>query len=267
MRCLGVALLAITGSLAFSTTVSADAVLFTGSGTGETVDGNSVTLSASALFSISGNILTITLSNTGDTSATGQDVPGNQLTGLFFSLPTGITLSTTPDGSATAPSLVQADQCDVPCGSSNVNVGGEFAFNTGSFGAHLGSFGISSAGYIGTNGNLNGSDLDSPPNPDGPNFSIIAPTGTYQFNPNGGLADVPLVDGTVIFTLTISGGTLLEEQISNVSFQYGTMLTEPYFAGGGGQKIPEPISLLLLAPGIALAMRRLRRAKPRTWAS
>ena len=87
-------------------------------------------------------------------------------------------------------------------------------------------------------------------------------------NPNGGLSTEPLIDGAVVFKLAISGGTLLESQISNVSFQYGTALSEPHFYGSGsgggggtGQTVPEPFALLLVGPGLALAARRLGRQR------
>jgi hypothetical protein len=257
-------LLVFSGFLLAPSSAQAVPMLFTGSGTG--ADG--VTLSASALFSISGNTLTVTLTNTGDSSGTaGTDVPANQLTGVFFDLPTGITLTPT-SATIAAGDLVQASSCDTGlCSSSTTNVGGEFIYGTGTFSGHDGNSGISSSGYISTGTMFGPTDLDSPTAPNGINFAIIADqTATNHFNPNGGvggLSSEPLIEGSVVFTLTISGGTLLESQISNVSFQYGTAITESHFGSGGGsgagQTVPEPVTLLLLAPGLLAAARRMRR--------
>lgn len=257
MRRLRVASVALGCWLATSVWASADEILFSASGTG--ADG--VTLSAEAVFSISGNTLTITLTNTGDSSGSGQDVPGNTLTGLFFDLPDGITL--TPETATTTKPIVQSSLCDVgDCSGTNVDVGGEFGYNTGTFGSHLGNIGIASAGYIDQNsGSFTGANLDDPEAPDGINFGIIASTTDYAFNPNGGLAMEPLIDKKVIFTLTIEGGTLTADQITNVSFQYGTGFNEPFFGGGGGQGIPEPAGLLLLTTGLVATLHRYRKRK------
>jgi hypothetical protein len=239
----------------------ADAVLFTGSGPGA-----GITLSASALFSISGSTLTITLRNEGDTSGTGQDVPGATLTGVFFDLLGGVTL--TPISATIAPgALVQASKCNIgPCSGTTTNVGGEFVYRADAFpdGADRG---ISSSGYIDAvigMGNMGGPDLDTPGSPDGINFGIIAPISATNpiFKPNGGLKKEPLIQTEVVLALAISGGTLDVDDISNVSFQYGTSLTEPNIPGRRkpGDPVPEPATLLLLSPAAALLVRRFRRA-------
>lgn len=73
----------------------------------------------------------------------------------------------------------------------------------------------------------------------------------------------PLSEGQVVYTMAISGGTLLESDISNVSFQYGTGPGDPKLPGGmrAPKQIPEPGLMLLLASGLGLAVRRVRRAK------
>ena len=271
---LRIGLLALVCAVALPSSAKAG-VLYTGTGTGS----NGVTLTASALFEISGNVLTITLTNTGDsTGATGTDLSANTLTGLFFDLPDGITL--TPDSALIAPGdLFQADECSVkkgktttnPCSSSTTNVGGEFVYQTGTWDGHTGATsGISSSGYINADsggGNFDGPNLDDPDAPDGINFGMIASTGTNAFNPNGGLADEPLIEGPVVFALTISCAQtpcqLLESQISNVSFQYGTSITEPSFGGGSEPQtpLPEPATLLLLAPALGFGIRRHLRAR------
>jgi hypothetical protein len=263
MRTVVAACVALVGSLSFSSPAHADGMLFTASGTGN----DDVTLYAYALFSISvvdgAQVLTVSLMNMGDTAGTGKDVAANTLTGLFFDLPDGITLTPL---SATANSIVQAGTCDVgTCTGASVNVGGEFAMATGAFTGHLGNVGISSSGYIGTStGNFNGPNLDDPDAPNGINFGIVAPSPLYSFNPNGGLDDDPLINGTVVFTLAISGGKLLESQITNVSFQYGTNLSEPQISGGSvGQVVPEPSTFMLLGSALVVATGRLARFRMR----
>jgi hypothetical protein len=64
---------------AVSMQAKATLITFTGSGTGP----GGVPVSASAIFDITGNDLTITLRNTSGPNS-GQDVPGSTLTGLFW---------------------------------------------------------------------------------------------------------------------------------------------------------------------------------------
>ena len=216
-------------------------ITFTGSGTG--VSG--VALSASAAFTISGNTLTISLSNIAPNNS-GTDVPGNTLTGVFFDLTGNPTLTPT-SATIAAGSLVQANKCDIgPCNGSTTNVGGEFRYDTGSFpvGADRG---IASAGYIGGAANFGGSNLDAPSNGavNGINFGIISLDST--FTPNGGLSGEPLIRNNVVFVLTGVSG-LSESDISHVSFQYGTATNEPNVPGG--TPVPEPATLLLLGSGL-----------------
>ena len=228
-------------------------------------------MNAAALFEVSGNTLTITLTNTGDTSGGTADKSANTLTGLFFDLPTGITL-TPSTATVAAGDIIQADLCNPgPCDATTTNVGGEFAYATGTWTGHEGNVGISSSGYINGDsgsGNFIGPNLDDPSSPDGVNFGIVAPV--TLSNPlviNGGnLANDPLIEGEVVFTMTISGGVLLESQISNVSFQYGTSISEPKFNSTNivvvpdPSTIPEPAISLLLVPAAVWGLRRRRGA-------
>src|SRR4029453_18822129 len=71
-------------------TARAGSILFA-EGTGA---GDAVTLNAVAKFEVlGGNLLKITLRNTGDTSGSGKDKAANTLTGVFFDMPTGYTLA------------------------------------------------------------------------------------------------------------------------------------------------------------------------------
>ena len=241
----------------------AGSVLFSGSGPNPE---NGVSLNAEALFSINSDQLTITLRNAGDSSGTGKDTSNNTLTGVFFDLPQGITLI--PASALVAPgAIVQANQCNAgACDGATSNVGGEFSYGTGTWAPHAGNHGISSSGYLngyGSAGNFNGVNLDDPDALNGINFGIIAPLSQSPFKPNGGLVNDPLIEGEVVFTLNISGGSLLETQISNVSVQYGTGLNEPNFTGccGDHGNVPEPGVSLLIAPALAAVVRRRLRSK------
>jgi hypothetical protein len=263
MHRVSLSFLVVVAFCAMSSTAHAGSVLFNASGAG--ADG--VNLSASALFDISGNTLKITLRNTGDSSGSTKDKSANTLTGVFFDLPTGVTL--TPVSAAIAAGdLLQGNKCDIgPCNGSTTNVGGEFVYQAGNWATHPGNHGIASSGYINADaggGNFNGPNLDQPDAPDGINFGIVAPiSASNQFKPNNGaMSDNPLIEEQVIFTMTIAGGTLTASDISNVSFQYGTSFSEPKLPPGmkPPPSVPEPSILMLFGSAVALSVRaRLRR--------
>ncbi|MCH8041974.1 MAG: PEP-CTERM sorting domain-containing protein [Nitrospinae bacterium] len=217
----------------------ADSITLYGGGSG--VDG--ALLGASAQFDIAGDFLTLTLTNTAqsDNTTSGQDLSANTLSGLFWDW-TGSPILNPISASILAGSLVQADTCSPgPCNDSTTNVGGEFAFNTG-----IGDTGyaIGSAGWIGlSGGNFGGPNLDGPGSPGGINFGLIS--NDPSFLPNGGLINDPLIRNAVVFTFSGATGLSLEE-ITNVSFQYGTNLSEPNIIAN-----PEPGTLLLLGSGLA----------------
>jgi len=204
---------------------SAAPIIFTGSGTAAE---NSV--SASASFEIIGNTLTIVLKNTSGSIA-GKDKSGSTLSGLFFDL-TGNPALTPVSATIAAGSIVQSDKCSTAlCTATQTNVGGEWGYQATTFpgGADRG---ISSSGYLETglpgnignfNNGLAGTELDDPGSLNGINFGIIS--AASGFDPNGGLANDPLIQDTVTFVLTGVAG-LTNFDISDVSFQYGTSITE-----------------------------------------
>jgi hypothetical protein len=235
-------------------------LLFTGSGTAA---GNSV--SASAEFIISGNTLTVTLQNTSGANA--LESPGSTLTGFSFLLGGGSPTLTTV--SAISPNtIVNAGDCNASsCGGTNVNVGGEWgyqsSFSNGTLGVS-GVEGIGSSGYITTGlphdlGNFNGPDLQSPASLDGIEFGVISANHGAL---NGGLTGQALIDDTVILTLSgVSGFS--ESQITDVTFFYGT--PDSGLTGVPdvpGVPVPEPPSGALFAIGLlGLGLLRARRAR------
>jgi hypothetical protein len=242
-------------------TSDASAATFTGSSSG---------LSAEATFTISGNQLTILLTNTDDATGAGATFsPSEVLTGVFFNLggETFTTVSATLTANA---SILQTSTCNVAATcATTTNVGGEFSYASGGANWLAGTTqGISSSGYLNANtssGNFNGSNLDDPGAIDGLNFGLV-PDGWAAGSGNPKLDSVPLIEGTVQFVLTIPEG-LSEEDITNVYFTYGTSAGEGTVTGettgtletGSGSTIPEPAALSLLGLALTGAAYRLSR--------
>ena len=248
---LWVAAFLVVGLLIPSGPASATSITFTGS---------SGSLAASAIFDVSGTTLKVTLNNT---SSADVLVPADVLTAVFFTIAGNPTLSKTsaflsagstvlfptPSGSGASLCVAGAAACAGP------NVGGEWAYKSGlsQYGANEGisSSGFSGATSFGAGDRFPGSNLQNPVAPDGIQYGITS-TGD---NPTTGNAAVTgkngLIQHAVDFTLGGFTGSLSD--ISNVTFQYGTALTEPHFGGNctsGCNPVPEPASLLLLGSGL-----------------
>ena len=209
-------------------------------------------LSASVLFDLTGNTLTITLTNTatGDNTTSGQDVPGNTLTGVFFDM-TGATLTANSAMVAAGSQIIGT--CDLVNCTGVTDVSGEFAFQDGLSSPFPASFGLASAGYISGTSTISSYDLDWPASVDGINFGIISNDASYA--PNGGLENEPVIENAVVFSLTC-GGTCDLSNIGNVAVQYGTSLSETTL-------VPVPAAVWLFGSGlmgIAAVARRKKAA-------
>lgn len=230
---------------------------------------------ATAVFSISGGSLNISVSASG--GGVGNYGPGSGLSGLFFDISGAPTLTPSSASVASGSSIVNASSCSPgPC-SGVTNLDGEwgYQYSAGGFsGGPTAAYGIASSGYLSTgltgdignfNGGLAGTNLDNPASLDGANFEIL-PTGVSL---NGGLSSTPVVENAVDFSLSGLPSSFVLADISNVSFQYGTGFSETNLAGtttgtsGGSQgaTVPEPASVAILAVGLLGLV--LMRARPR----
>src|SRR5262245_8639644 len=171
-------------------------VIYTGSGT---AGRNTVT--ASAIFDISGDTLTITLENT---SPAGRfhNSPADTLSGLFFTLegnPALVPISATVADSS---SIINSAACKPGLCAGVTNVAGEWGYEHGA------NERIASAKYVTTGlrrnvGNFNsgaaGNNLDRPKSLGGINFGLVTQN---EFNPNHRLAKRPLIQDEIILSFT-----------------------------------------------------------------
>jgi hypothetical protein len=222
-------------------------VLFTGAGTNaETGD----SVSGAVSFSVSGNTLTVMLTNTtpGGTTTRGDvlqgvswDVDG---TGPVLGFPT---VALTSPGSATADDRIFTDK-------TNANISDPLDGYTNALGATpIGEYGISSTGF---NGAFAAGTI--PLGTGGTDYGIVA-AGTFPSPPGAGVngfsgSAFPLIQKSLTFTLTGATG-LSESSITNVQLLFGTDGTGVIPAA----VVPEPASLAMLAAGLPLALLALRR--------
>jgi hypothetical protein len=240
---------------------SVQAATFTG--TGNSVNG--VVTGAQADFSISGNQLTVVLSNIGTGSI---NASADVLSGLFFDV-NGSTPTFTP-----VSALVTSGSSVVQFGSNPSNVGGEWRYQSfSSVGSGTGQaparYGISSSGYDDLFGvaNFNGPDLQPPPAVDGIQFGLVNPS-FVAFQGNGGLDSNALIRNSVTFTLTFTG-SLSESQLANAYFWYGTSQNENRPNGGQifdpvpDNVIPEPSTTagVVVLGGLFASFARRRRSR------
>ena len=206
-----------------------------------TFTGSSGTRAASASFTLTGTTLTVVLTNT---SLADCLVPTDVLTAAFFDI-TGF-----PPAVLTPVSAMLSGGSVVYNGpNGGGNVGGEWAFGepvAGPGGAML-TTSSSGFGLVG-GGNFGGPNLQGPNSVDGVQYGLTS-TGDNPGTGNAAMFSNALIQNQVTFTLTASA-VFSESTIHNVSFQYGTSLTEPNVPGTP-PTVPEPTTMLLLGMGLA----------------
>jgi hypothetical protein len=244
--------LCLVASIVVLATPAGAAITFSASGPG---NDSGETNAASVTFdlSISGPVtnLIVTLSN--DATYTPNDVP-DILGAVFFSITGNPTLTRISADLASGSSVVSAGTNVTIVGT---DVGGSWTYKSGLSGAPGGaSQGISAAGY-GLFGPMNIFPGNALPGdtvvPDGA-------AGGLTTVPDGGTSDgldgLPFIKSAAVFVLGDVPGSFTLDDISDVSFQYGTGLDEPNLT-----TIPEPTSVMLA--GFGLVLLALIRRRPR----
>jgi hypothetical protein len=225
-----------------------------------TYSGSSGNLAAKVTFdnSVSG-VLTVTLENVGGDVL----VPADILTAVFFDLAPGTGLTKVSAVVAPGSSIVYDNDGTPATTGPGTVVSGEWAYKTGLGGSAPGNTGISSSGLSPLFGGGDrfstaaSANLQGPDSPAGFEYGLLSAldnptTGNKQVK--DGQNDDGFIKNAVVFTFNTTGVFDLT-RISNVSFQYGTSLTEPNYPGEPPEETPtgtpEPSTLLMGALALA----------------
>ncbi len=204
--------------------------------------GSSGSLAASANFNITGNTLTITLTNTSPADVL---IPSDVLTGLFFNTG-GVSLVTPASASLNGSTAYYGSTTNGP------GEGWVYLSNLNQYGDNAG---ISASGLGGVFGN-HPCFLASQPqcvSPlDGLNYGILSAGDNTATGNTGVTGHGPLFKDSLQFTVTASGLTYADLG-NTVTFQYGTALSEPHFDS------PDGGMTLMLLGGALVALETLRR--------
>lgn len=212
--------------------------------------------SASADFELSGNVLTVLLTNLADLGGN-KAVPTDVLTGLTFSTSSQLT-----------PVSVSAPKDTTVWFGTASNPGDGWGYGYG--GDYHGLNNV-----VTSSGAFKGVGHSSFPNPaavgsalQGLDYGIL--TDNFSGNANGGAKHGPLFENSLLFTFTALKDFTLSQLGSSVIFQYGTSTSEPSFTGTlesgptAPSAVPEPSSIALLGlGGIGLMIGAYRRRASR----
>ena len=225
-------------ALTFVSQASASAITYSGS------SGN---LSATAAFSLTGNTLTVTLSNTSKSDVL---VPSDVLTAVWFMNTHTLT-----------PVSANLNGSSVFYGSIS-NVGNGWGYYSGLAGkGHGKNDGITAAGFGIGSGHSNFSGAHN--SLGGVDYGLLS-AGDKSSTGNSGVKNHgPLIENSAQFVLTAGSGFALSELGNSVVFQYGSDLDECHFTGRlQAEPVPEPGTLALLGSGtIGLATFLRRKIK------
>jgi hypothetical protein len=207
-------------------------------------------LAASATFDAIGNDLVVTLTNT---STSDVLVPADLLTAVFFTMGGG------PPALTPASAMLGLGSTVLFGGTDPGNVvGGEWAYGSGLSNApEAATHGISSSGLnLFGSANFPGSNLQGPDGVNGLQYGITS-FGDDPLTGNSVVTgDNALIKDQVVFVLSgLPNGFDPSVEISSVSFQYGTSLSEPNIG------TPEPATCGWLAFAYLLVVRRPRFAE------
>jgi protein with PEP-CTERM/exosortase system signal len=196
-------------------------------------------MAASADFEIlAGGFLQVTLTNTG----TGNPAnPADILTALFFNLAGDPSLSRDSAVLGAGSTVIHGPA--VSTDPAPNGVGGEWAYNN-TQSVNGANEGISSAGFgtFGVGDRFPGKNLQGPDSVNGVQYGITTAFDT-PVGDNMGISTVGLIKNQVVFTLDNFTGSLAD--ISHVSFQYGTMLSDTNIPGTPPVPDSGPTAMLL----------------------